>query len=190
MIGETLRRATSTPRIPTILRGWRASRTGYPAGGELGDAAAFAVDPLASWVEATFGLIEVEDGASPVPSHGRSAVMVALPMLATVTGLEPGNATEPSARRSSSDTGSTIPAPTSLCSRSDSISSSRVAMPSTRRSLTRLTHITTQAQQLDPTDESRSGVLLPLAFCRECGQDYYVVQRAIEPRTPPTNHGR
>ncbi len=49
-------------------------------------------------------------------------------------------------------------------------------------------HVTTQAQQFVPGD--RSQVLLPLAFCRACGQDYYTVRRtqrkdrssAFEPR--------
>ena len=38
-------------------------------------------------------------------------------------------------------------------------------------------YVTTQAQQFDPTDAKRERVLLPLAFCRECGQDYYVVHQ-------------
>lgn len=36
-------------------------------------------------------------------------------------------------------------------------------------------YITTQGQQFVPGDRSR--VLLPMAFCRECGQEYYVVQK-------------
>lgn len=37
-------------------------------------------------------------------------------------------------------------------------------------------HITLQAQQFVPGAD-RSKVLLPLAFCRECGQEYYMVRR-------------
>ncbi|MEC7523853.1 MAG: DEAD/DEAH box helicase [Myxococcota bacterium] len=37
-------------------------------------------------------------------------------------------------------------------------------------------HITLQAQQYVPGSD-REKVLLPLAFCRECGQEYYVVRR-------------
>ena len=37
-------------------------------------------------------------------------------------------------------------------------------------------HITLQYQQFVP-DGTRQRVLLPLAFCRECGQEYYVVKR-------------
>ena len=42
--------------------------------------------------------------------------------------------------------------------------------------------VTTQAQQFVPTDD-RDRVLLPLAFCRECGQDYYIVARSSEDET-------
>ncbi len=37
-------------------------------------------------------------------------------------------------------------------------------------------YITLQAQQYQP-DSERSRVLLPLGFCRECGQEYYAVRR-------------
>lgn len=37
-------------------------------------------------------------------------------------------------------------------------------------------HLTLSAQQFAP-GTNRSRVLLPLAFCRECGQDYYLVRR-------------
>jgi ATP-dependent helicase YprA (DUF1998 family) len=40
-------------------------------------------------------------------------------------------------------------------------------------------HLTTRAQQFVPG--SRDKVLLPLAFCRECGQDYYVVRATQGP---------
>ena len=36
-------------------------------------------------------------------------------------------------------------------------------------------YLTTQGQQFVPGDRDR--VLLPLSFCRECGQDYYTVGR-------------
>lgn len=38
-------------------------------------------------------------------------------------------------------------------------------------------HVTMQAQKLDPTDDDRTRVLLPLVFCRECGQEYFAVSR-------------
>lgn len=41
-------------------------------------------------------------------------------------------------------------------------------------------HITLQYQQFVP-DGTRSRILLPLAFCRECGQEYYVVKRVQTP---------
>jgi hypothetical protein len=42
-------------------------------------------------------------------------------------------------------------------------------------------HITLQAQQYVPGD--REKVLLPLVFCRECGQEYYCVEAALDPET-------
>src|SRR5436853_6133150 len=62
VIGETLRRATTTPRPedPAWLATLR-DRVGGAA--QPGTPAAFAADPLAAWVEATFGLVQVEDGS-------------------------------------------------------------------------------------------------------------------------------
>src|SRR5690606_20574427 len=40
---------------------------------------------------------------------------------------------------------------------------------------------TTHAQQYVPQDRGR--ILLPMAFCRECGQEYYVVQRSQQAGT-------
>jgi len=47
-------------------------------------------------------------------------------------------------------------------------------------------HITLQAQQFVP-DSDRKRALLPLAFCRECGQEYYVVRR-IEKEGGPAGY--
>jgi ATP-dependent helicase YprA (DUF1998 family) len=41
-------------------------------------------------------------------------------------------------------------------------------------------HITVYGQRFVPGE--RGAVLLPLAFCRECGQEYYVVRRARDPK--------
>ena len=42
-------------------------------------------------------------------------------------------------------------------------------------------YVTTPGQQFVPGDRDR--LLLPLAFCRECGQEYYTVLRYIDPKT-------
>lgn len=42
-------------------------------------------------------------------------------------------------------------------------------------------HITVNGQRFVPGD--REAILLPLAFCRECGQEYYVVERLRDPET-------
>jgi ATP-dependent helicase YprA (DUF1998 family)/very-short-patch-repair endonuclease len=43
-------------------------------------------------------------------------------------------------------------------------------------------YITTEKQKYVP-DKSRERVLLPLAFCRECGQEYYSVRLVADPNT-------
>ncbi len=42
-------------------------------------------------------------------------------------------------------------------------------------------YLTVYGQQFVPGDRSR--ILLPLAFCRECGQEYYVVRRVKDQQT-------
>ena len=46
-------------------------------------------------------------------------------------------------------------------------------------------HVTLQAQQFVPSSE-RTKVLLPVAFCRECGQEYYSVRRGQNEAGRPT----
>ena len=46
-------------------------------------------------------------------------------------------------------------------------------------------HVTLQAQQFAP-GSSRTKVLLPVAFCRECGQEYYSVRRGQNQHGRPT----
>ncbi len=73
---------------------------------------------------------------------------------------------------------------TGPCSPSGCTSSLPGATPSTPRCEPAATrHITMQAQTLDPTDESRQRVLLPLVFCRECGPEYYAITK-----TRPDDH--
>jgi ATP-dependent helicase YprA (DUF1998 family) len=43
-------------------------------------------------------------------------------------------------------------------------------------------YITTEKQKYVP-DKNRERVLLPLAFCRECGQEYYTVRLVADPKT-------
>lgn len=187
VIGETLRRSTHRPRPDdarwlTRLRDRITGPTPAPA-----DAPAFRDDPLAAWVETTVGL-QPADGdterlvrATPRPLTGPNGAGADL---AALTGLEQGRCE--AAIRSTLELGYAIKDEATgfpmfafrlhqFFSRGDAVYAS--IAPADQR------FVTTQAQQLDPTDQSRTGILLPLAFCRECGQDYYIVARPSEDET-------
>ncbi len=79
--------------------------------------------------------------------------------------------------------------PASPSSPSGCTSSSAAATPSTPPSSRRPTATSPRSgQQFVPGDRDR--VLLPLAFCRECGQEYYTVGRRKRPRRARTRSSR
>jgi ATP-dependent helicase YprA (DUF1998 family)/very-short-patch-repair endonuclease len=179
IIGETLRRATHRPRPDDSE--WANDLRRRVAGeeSEPTEQADFAQDPLAAWVEGTVGLDEGDDGhlrrAMPKRILGDESVTA---QLVAVTGLEPTTCER--AIRDVLALGYRLKDPNTgfplfafrlhqFFSRGDAVYAS--IAPADER------YVTTQAQQLDPTDVKRERVLLPLAFCRECGQDYYVVHR-------------
>jgi len=176
VIGETLRRATEPPNLGDSDFVSRLS-TRLDGEDELADGAfAFQADPLASWIETTFGLTE-EAGtgrlvrARPRPIGGPDG---AANQLAELTGVEEGVCAE--AIRATLFAGFRLRLPDStfpifafrlhqFFSRGDAVYAS--LEPEESRFLT------TFGQQFVPGD--RDKILLPLAFCRECGQDYYTV---------------
>jgi hypothetical protein len=180
VIVETLRRATR-PIDPgdASFRSELAARVdnGSPPPGYE----AFLDDPLARWIEGTLGL-------APEPGSGR--LTRARPL--TVRGAD-GAATflsrqtdlpEDRCGRAIEDTllaGYFLKDPETgfpvfafrlhqFFSRGDTVYAS--PEPAAQR------HVTTQGQQFVPGDRAR--VLLPLAFCRECGQEYYTVRARRE----------
>lgn len=183
VIGETLRRATHEPATDDSawierLRDRVAGTTGEP--GNVDD---FASDPLAAWVEAAIGLRQdsIEGRllrATPQAISGDRGLAAAL---SDLIGSERERCE--GAIRAVLELGQRLIDPGTgfplfafrvhqFFSRGDAVYAS-LQPPETR-------FVTTQAQQLDPTDPDRNRVLLPLAFCRECGQDYYVVQQQLE----------
>lgn len=188
VIGETLRRATPAhdlgdPAFIQRLRTRLESRIAPP----LGDTAAFLADPLSSWIESALGLrMEVGTGRlirctprSLSDDEGAAAV------LAKLTGVD-RELCETQLRQALLSG--------HLCrdenqhplfafrlhqfvSKGESVYAS--PEPETVR------HVTLQAQQFAPGTD-RSKVLLPLTFCRECGQEYYSVRRGMNELGRPT----
>ncbi len=186
VIGETLRRATPA-RDPTDPEFRRAltTRVADASRPPPRDYSSFVQDPVSIWIESTFGITaEVgtgrlirsrPKGISSEQGAARELVqLTGLPedrcVAAIQEGLLAGYECEPHP-----ETGYPVFAFRlhQFFSRGDTVFSSL------EREQDR--HATLQGQQFVPGDRSR--VLLPLVFCRECGQEYYCVRRAIDPQT-------
>jgi DEAD/DEAH box helicase/Helicase conserved C-terminal domain/Domain of unknown function (DUF1998) len=174
VIGETLLRAT-TAAAPTndVLR----SRVPAIADGSAltGSYDELAADPLAAWVEDTFGLA-TEEGTGLLVRAAPSRLADAAADLAALAGLEP----EPCERalRSILLAGSQALHPVhrrplfafrlhQFVSKGDNVYAS-LESPAAR-------HLTSHYQLRVPDEPDKA--LLPLGFCRECGQEYYVTAR-------------
>lgn len=178
VVGETLVRSTAPerPGDPAWLTSLRArveSTAPPPA-----DPAAFVTDPLASWVEGTLGLTEEPGTDRLIRARPRSigGDQGAASVLAELTGVDTDRCA--SAIRDTLFAGFRVTVPGSafpvfafrlhqFFSRGDTVFAS-LETEADR-------YLTTQGQQYVPGD--RDKVLLPLSFCRECGQDYYTVGR-------------
>lgn len=175
VIGETLNRATSS---------------GIPVG-ELADAARAAAsgpvsrpfteleaNPLAMWVESTFGLTQ-EAGTDRLVRQTPTTVAAAAAQLADETGLAQDISAK--AIRHTLMTGSQARDPQTgrplfafrlhqFLSKGDTVYVS-IEPENTR-------HITSKYQLRVPGSPEKA--LLPLGFCRECGQEYLVVAKVTE----------
>ena len=179
VIGETLRRVTpandlADPGFIEELRARLQSETEPPPG----DTAAFLADPLSSWIESTLGLREEPDSGrlvrcTPRPISGDDGAAAAL---AGLTGLKL-DLCEAMIRRAllsgylcrdENDHPLFAFRLHQFVSKGESV----YAAPEPED----VRHVTLQAQQFVPGSE-RTKVLLPVAFCRECGQEYYSVRR-------------
>ncbi len=176
VIGETLRRATEPTRLdaPVFAEALRL-RVETAAPDTL---AAFAADPLASWIETTFGLEEE-------PETGRLRRAVPRPITGTDSAADElaGLIGQP-AERCAEAIRDTLMRGYALIqengfpvfafrlhqyfSRGETVYAS--LEPESER------YVTTAQQQFVPG--AREKTLLPLAFCRECGQEYYTVRTA------------
>ena len=191
VVGETLVRSTRPARLddPAWVEALRARvRSSSPPPVDPGT---FVADPLASWIEGELGLAD-EPGtgrlirAKPRAIGGEDG---AAKHLATVVGADEGRCA--AAIRATLFAGFEITLPGAafpvfafrlhqFFSRGDTVFASLEAEADR--------YLTTRGQQFVPGDRDRA--LLPLSFCRECGQDYYTVGRrkdlsgtyAYEPR--------
>jgi ATP-dependent helicase YprA (DUF1998 family) len=144
----------------------------------------FRTDPLASWIESTFGLTSEDETqrlkrATPTSISGEQGAAKRLAELLGVPEEQCRIAIEKTLMASYDvlhpDTRFPIFAFRlhQFISRGDTVYASLETLE--RR------HVTTQGQQFVPGDRSR--VLLPVAFCRECGQEYYTVFRHVDRQT-------
>ncbi len=190
VIGETLRRNTTAhaPSAAELKAGVDAALA--PGAAERGYAQ-LAADPLAGWIESTFGLAEepAEDpGTPPRLIRSRPATLPeAARSLAALTGDERcENAIQEmlqqGARARHPETGRPLFAFRlhQFLSKGDTVYVS-LDPPKDR-------YITGKYQVSVPGQ--RDKVLLPLAFCRECGQEYVVVARSTSITGPPSYSAR
>jgi len=180
VIGETLRRATTErdlndPAYVAELTARVADSDRHPPV----EYEAFIHDPLSIWLESTFG-ITTETGtgrlvrARPSSITGKEGAALKLSTLTGVSVEQCSQVIEAGlmAGYQCHDPQTGFPAFAfrlhQFISRGDTVYAS-LETEETR-------HLTLYRQQYVPGD--RSKVLLPLAFCRECGQEYYSVRVA------------
>lgn len=174
VIGETLQRATAELDIADAAVVAQLCDRVLSGAPPPADYEAFVADPLSSWVESTLGVaaepgsgrlvrvrprtIGLPDGAAAELAERTGVGLEACEAAVEAQLLAGGAVRHP-------DTGLPVFAFRlhQFISRGDTVYASLEA-PAER-------YITTSPQEFVPGDRSR--VLRPLAFCRECGQDYY-----------------
>jgi ATP-dependent helicase YprA (DUF1998 family) len=170
VIGETLQRATdATPPSRSEL----SARVQSPAVPTTYDE--LIADPLAAWIESTFGL-DADPDSGRLVRRRPTTVQMAARELAACTGQPAPDCRE--AIQALLTAGSSVRDPRTgrslfafrlhqFLSKGDTVYVS--LEPEDVR------HITSTYQLVVPGAPEK--LLLPLAFCRECGQDYVVVRR-------------
>jgi len=173
VIGETLEHATTGDRndVPQLTRE-------VESGGAAGDYQALASSALASWIETTFGLA-IEQGTGRVIRQRPARVRDSAARLAGQTAHTVDECSR--AIRATLLAGSAANHPVNdrplLAFRLHQfLSKGDTVYVSVEQEARR--HITSQYQIAVPDQPDH--VLMPLAFCRECGQEYLVVARTTE----------
>jgi ATP-dependent helicase YprA (DUF1998 family)/very-short-patch-repair endonuclease len=183
IIGETLRRATPARSLNNAdLIAALTERVGNPNYEPPRDYELYINDPLSIWLESTFGLtteessgrlirttprtVSGEDGAAH-DLHKLTGVPLNNCVRAIRQGLLGAYLCQPNPETNSPPFAFRLH---QFISRGDTIYTT--LEPEDRR------HLTVQGQQFKPG--SRSHILLPLVFCRECGQEYFCVRSNAE----------
>ncbi|MCP3962312.1 MAG: DEAD/DEAH box helicase [bacterium] len=183
VIGETLQRLTPPAQLddPGFMdRLADRIRSGHAAE----DQNDFLADPLASWTETALGL-EVEPGSDRLIRAEPRALVDLAPELARSIGVD-ADLCEGALReillagyRLRNDAGQ----PSFAFRLHQFVAKGEAVYATLAPEAERF--ITLQAQQYAPETE-RQRILLPFAFCRECGQEYYVVRRQQPAGGPAT----
>ncbi len=167
VIGETLVRATGEQAGPVTIE--RIAAPAAPA-----DYADLVRDPLASWVETSFGLDR--DGEGRLARRAPTTVQLAAAQLAGQTGADAGKCEKALQRTLQAGSRARHPQtgrPLFAFRLHQFLSKGDTAYVTLEDESSR--HITRDYQVEQPGSDGK--VLLPLAFCRECGQEYLVVWR-------------
>ncbi len=173
VVDETLRRVAMVP-TPATAEALRAAVQSPPPEPTL---ASVVAHPLAAWVEGTFGL-DVEDGR--LIRRTPLSFKEGLDRLVAETGLpeelcrERLKATLAAGNAACTPTGEPVFAFRLHQFLSSGGSVFATIEPPERRFLTM------EGQYLAPKEDGGQRLLFPLAFCRECGQEYYMVSRVEE----------
>ncbi len=181
VIGETLRRVTPARNVADpAFRAELSARVADPARHPPKDYRAFVADPLSSWIESTFGVHPDSTGSRLVRARP-SALRGAAGRLSELTGVA-AERCEQAIQEGLLASYACEPGPDTnrppfafrlhqLISRGDTVHAS--LGPEADR------YLTVHGQRFVPHD--REKVLLPLVFCRECGQEYYCVRLGQHP---------
>jgi ATP-dependent helicase YprA (DUF1998 family)/very-short-patch-repair endonuclease len=186
VIGETLRRATPDPDLttPSFIDALR-QRLEDPHVTPPTDFACFINDPLSMWIESTFGITtEAATGRLiRTPPRSIAGPEGATQKLSELTGVSLTRCTEVIEQQllasyrcePNPETGFPVFAFRlhQFISRGDTVYAS-LETEAER-------YLTVHKQQFVPGDRRR--ILLPLVFCRECGQEYYCVRVSRSPET-------
>ncbi len=178
VIGETLTRATPLLDLADSAQ-VTALRDRVTAGAAPTAHAQFLTDPLASWLETTFGVVPDANlrlvRARPQRIGGSDGAAATLAELLDVDLEQAANAIRDGLLAGCAVLDPDIDRPVFAFRLHQFVTRGDTVWSSLQASNDR--HLTLQAQTYDPRDDERRRVLLPLSFCRECGQDYYLTAR-------------